>query len=523
MLSMSKLRDNSKWVLWTLLFFFIASMTVGGLVGGANIIGTIQGFFGKIDTRLYVGKVGSETIPISYYLNQRQIQLNRFRSQGRTINSRAEQNASDFAWNTIVERSIKDQKIKEFNLKVQDDEIYNFLLLSPPQAFQDNLKSLGLFTDNENNFDLDAYQNSVRHGLLPDTTQNLLLVWENYLRIYLSDRKLQNLYNNTVSVSDLEVKNEYILNSINCTIDILNIKSNSIPDSLIEVTDKEIEEKYTEDKEEKYTKDESITLRYVLWENLDPEEIDSLDIIDLQDSLLQLSIDFSADAQTTSFDDAIEIYEILKVDTIDVTENFSNNSGLPYQMGAVRQAVRFAFDNSIGETSEYFQTDNGLAVFNIVGKNKSSYVPLGDVSGSIKRSLKRVKKNNYAFNILININDINTTDWENISNKNDYIEFIEDANSKLGGSFSSIGKNNTLIGLLSNMKNGDITNAIKSTSSVFIAKLKSKDRFDENVYFEIIDSLRSNMISRSKNKIYNQWLNNEKKKIEIKDLRSQIF
>ena len=42
-------------------------------------------------------------------------------------------------------------------------------------------------------------------------------------------------------------------------------------------------------------------------------------------------------------------------------------------MGAVRQAVRFAFDNSSGETSEYLQTDNGLAVFNIIGKNKNSF------------------------------------------------------------------------------------------------------------------------------------------------------
>ena len=181
MLSMSKLRDNSKGMMWVLLFFFVASMTVGGLVGGANILSTIQGFFGKIDTSLYVGKVGNEPISTSYYLNERQIQLNRFRQQGRSLDSRAQQTAGDFAWNTIVDRTIKDKKIKELNLEVQDDEVYNFLLLSPPTAFQDNLKTLGLFTDSDNNFDLDDYQSSVRKGLLPDTTKNLLFVWENYL------------------------------------------------------------------------------------------------------------------------------------------------------------------------------------------------------------------------------------------------------------------------------------------------------------------------------------------------------
>ena len=69
---MTKLRDNSKVMMGILLFFFVASMTVGGLVGGANILTTIQGIFGKVNTTLYVGKVGNEEVPISYYINERQ-------------------------------------------------------------------------------------------------------------------------------------------------------------------------------------------------------------------------------------------------------------------------------------------------------------------------------------------------------------------------------------------------------------------------------------------------------------------
>ena len=521
MLSMSKLRDNSKGMLWTLLFFFIASMAVGGLVGGANIISTIQSFFGKIDTRLYVGKVGDTPIPISYYLSERQIQLNRFRQQGRTIDSRAIQSAGDFAWNNIVDRAIKDEKIRDFNLEVQDDEIYNFLLLSPPPAFQDNLKTLGLFSDEEGNFDLDSYQNSIRNGLLPDTTQNLLLVWENYLKTYLADRKLQNIYNNTISVSDLEVKRDFMHSNINCSIDILNIKSNSIPDSLIAVSKEEIEDEYNENKEEKYSIDESITLQYVLWENIDPTGIDSLDIIDMQDSLLQLSIDFSAEAQITSFQEAIETYEITKIDTVNVTESFSNNSGLPYQMGAIRQAVRFAFDNSINETSDYFQTDNGLAVFNIVKKNNASYTSFDEVSNSIERSIKRSKKNEYAFDLLSKT-DINQ-DWKKLAADNEFLELIENTSSTIGGSFNTIGKNNTLIGLLPNMEVGSASSVIKSSSNVFVFKLNSKDDFNESLYEEIKDSLKLNLIASGKNQLFNQWLKNKKEEIEIQDLRSKIF
>jgi len=517
---MSKLRDQQKWMLWTLLFFFVASMMVGGLVGGANIISSIQSFFGKVDTRYYVGKVGNEPIPISYYLSERQIQLNRMRNQGRAIDSRAQQNAGDFAWNNIIERVIKDNKINEFNLKVQDDEIYNFLLLSPPPAFQDNLKSLGLFNDDENNFDLDKYQTSVRNGLLPDTTQNLLVVWENYLRTYLADRKLQNVYNNSVSVSDYEVKNDYIINNVKCSLDILNIKSNTINDTLITVSDNEILSVYDEDKNTKYKIDESVTMQFKLWKNINSTDIDSLDIIDLQDSLLQLSIDFSSEAQITSFDEALDLFEESITDTIEVTEDFSNNSGIPFQMGVVRQAVRFAFDNEIGSTSDSYQTDNGLAVFNIIKKNNSKYTEIDEVKNSIERTIRREKKLDYALNILSNI-DL-SENWDNIS-KNSNVEFLGDITSTMGGSFNTIGKNNDLIKELQNMENGDVSTIISSRSNVFVVKLNNKDQLNEIEYSEIKDSLKQAILTRTKGQIYNQWMGSEKDRIEVKDLRSKIF
>ena len=63
MFSMSNVRENSKGMMWLLLFFFVASMTVGGLVGGANILSTIQGFFGKIDTGTNVLRTAVFTKP----------------------------------------------------------------------------------------------------------------------------------------------------------------------------------------------------------------------------------------------------------------------------------------------------------------------------------------------------------------------------------------------------------------------------------------------------------------------------
>ena len=132
MFKMTQLRERSKIIYWLLLFFFIASMTIGGLVGGANIMNLI---FGGRDIRLNAGRINGKDITHSRYTQRREIQLNQMRSQGQEIDNRAYQNAGDFAWNAIIERELQDQKIKELGLEVLLDEIYDFLVLTPPRAF----------------------------------------------------------------------------------------------------------------------------------------------------------------------------------------------------------------------------------------------------------------------------------------------------------------------------------------------------------------------------------------------------
>ena len=104
--------------------------------------------------------------------------------------------------------------------------------------------------------------------LLTPSTNQILLIWENYLSEYLADRKLQNLFNNSASVSNKEVLNDYKKNNLSCNIDYLSINYNNIEDSLINILDDELLEIYRRDKDEKYMIDEKVTLEYILWENI---------------------------------------------------------------------------------------------------------------------------------------------------------------------------------------------------------------------------------------------------------------
>ena len=129
MLNLVKIREKSQILLGTLLFFFILSMTAGGLVGGANIMDII---FDKGDNGgRYVGKVGSTKITRQQFLNARSNQLSRLRQQNTEITNSAIVNAENNAWNTIVDETLVNEKVKSMGLESFDDEIYNFMFFTP--------------------------------------------------------------------------------------------------------------------------------------------------------------------------------------------------------------------------------------------------------------------------------------------------------------------------------------------------------------------------------------------------------
>ena len=519
MFNMTQLREKSHIILWLLLFFFIASMTVGGLVGGANIMDMIIG--GK-NIRLNAGRIDGKAISHTRYQRQREIQLNRLRQQGQNIDNRAYQNAGDFAWNTIIERELKDEKIKELGLEVSLDEIYDFLVFTPPPAFQNDLMNAGLFANENAKFDTLSYQSAVENGALPPEIEPLLLNWENYLRIWLADRKLRNLYNSLGSINDEQIKYDFMKNNVNCTIDYIYISPNTIPDSLILIDDNDIQDRYNKDKDDQYTLEERITMEYVVFRVPKPlNEEDSLNIAAVEDSVMQLALDFTADAEDYTFKEAIEKYNIIKVDTIDVHESFESNSGIPFQMGVLRNAVRFAFDTQIGSLSDPITANNGIAIFHSIDQKPAGYKPIEDVKTNIRRTLLGEYKNNYAIDKIQSIKV--TDDWKSTASLDSLLEYNKEETSTLGGSFTNIGKSNQLTGTLLAMENGEISDVVETFNAIVKVKMISKDTINDSLYQSEYNTIRTRLLNLETSRSYTNWLTKAKKNIEIEDYRSEVY
>ena len=518
MFNMTQIRDKSQMVLWLFLIVFILSMVAGGLLGGANIVDLI---FGGTNPDRYAGWVDDRGISHREFQNQYNNQLSAFQQQNRSIDPRTAQTASNNAWNTIVNTEFRNKKIEELGLAAQKTEIYEFLFYTPPPSFQNMFVTAGMFVDDEGKFVLEDYQGAVERGDLPDEFNAAFARWETYLKNWLGNVKLQNLYNKVSTVSDQEIEFEYLKNNINCNIDYIFINTNKISNIDINVSEEEILSYYNENKDNEYKTPDTRTINYVSWEIPNDIRLDTLNYSSYVDSLKDDALLFADEADITSFNSAAEKLGY-NIKNLNIHEEFNNNSGFPFLMGTSRSAVRFIFDNDIGAISDPIQMDNQIIVVYIAGEQAAGYKSLEDVSKNIKSILTRDKKKEYAlemFNTKVNTND----NWADIAEKDTLITFIASESGLIGSSFKDIGKSGELTGALLALKEKQTSNVITTYNTICKIKMNSKDEFVEENYNESYNQLKKDLTSRKNNSNYQIWLNHAKDNSKVNDYRSKTY
>jgi parvulin-like peptidyl-prolyl isomerase len=404
---------------------------------------------------------------------------------------------------------------------VLSDEVYDFLLQTPPSTFQTNITDAGFFTDEDGKFDLLTYQDAVRSGNIPSELENLLVLWENYLKTWLADRKLRNMYSSLASITDEEILDDYYKKNINANINYIYINPNDIPDSLISIPEQELLDEYNKVKEETYKVDNTVDVSYVIY-SFPKQNEDSLIYTIEKDSIMNQAFLFSDEAKYSSFSEAMNVYNLSVDDTLTLSQALSGNSGIPFTMGNSRKVIRFAFDSDLGSISEPVEMKNGIAVFHIISQNPSTYKAFDDVKENIKRTFLKDLKENKAKEIISNAMN-SSNNWKSLSDSNEYINYLSDQTSTLAGSFTSIGRSSQLEGTLFSINNGQTSKLIKTASSFLYLKLNSKDEFDEADFNEKIDAIRAQLLSAKKNRGYFDWLNSAKSNIEIDDWRYLIY
>ena len=126
---MTVMREKMHIFLWALLVMFLLSMTVGGLVGGANIIDQL---IGKVDPSKAIAQVNGENISPDRFNSIVNQQLETLRARNQEINDNEIGRARQTAWDNMLQDILVSQEVEKLNISASDEEVLFYLENSPP-------------------------------------------------------------------------------------------------------------------------------------------------------------------------------------------------------------------------------------------------------------------------------------------------------------------------------------------------------------------------------------------------------
>ncbi|MCK4715884.1 MAG: peptidylprolyl isomerase, partial [Candidatus Marinimicrobia bacterium] len=376
---MKRLRDNTHVILWAFLIIFILSMTIGGLVGGANIMDIfskekkLQGKAGVVNGKEFDGMQYSRLI---------QNELDRIRESGQEITEDVIQRISDQIWESFINETLIAEEVKRLGLEATDWEVYEYLMQYPPDFL---INQEVFLTDGQ--FDQQKYVQA-----LTNPQGNEWIGIEQYLRGLLPFQKIRNLVENLAVVTDGEVLNEYTKTKVPFTLETLLFPYPMVSSDSFYVSESEIKAYYKNHKED-YFVEETRQMDYVFFE-LKPSPADSL-------TQYELAVDLK---------NRIEAGESFETVAIEYTEDPSGkNSGGDLGWFDRNQMVKpfseAAFSLRRGEISDPVLTNFGYHIIKIEDKRtqnrqdqvKARHILLKITIGPETLDKLRSKANLFAF------------------------------------------------------------------------------------------------------------------------------
>ena len=259
---MTTMRNRMHFVLWMLLIMFLLSMTIGGLVGGANIIDQI---FGRINPADAIGVVNGKRITPDEFTRAVNLRMGQYRSGGQEPNEQQLYSIRNEVWDNYVQDILLYQKIDELELTASDEEVLYHLKNNPPQfLLQDPIFS----TDGV--FDRAKYEQAINNP-----QGNEWVEIEQFMKItFIPNYKLQQYIASSVIVTNDEVLKHYIKDNVDYTIEGIHVIGQKLKDEVDEPTDAEVRQAYEADLES-FAKEETRNIRYVSWKKA-PSQLDTI-------------------------------------------------------------------------------------------------------------------------------------------------------------------------------------------------------------------------------------------------------
>ncbi len=487
---MNNLRNNMHIILWVLIILFVLSMTIGGLVGGANIIDIISG---KTKLQGIAGIVNGKKLDASQFSKLIQNELSKMREKGQEVNDATVDRISDQIWNSFVAETLVSEEIERLGLHATDNEIYHLLVNNPPQFLTDNE---AFQTDGK--FDYQKYLDFVNH---PEGQERFWLYTEQILRYSIPFEKIRNLIQSQAMVSDKEILSEYTTSNVNFDVETLTFPFSIVKNDSFPITDEEISSYYKKNKE-KFFVEETRILDYFFFD-IKPTASDSMSVYQ----------------QAINLKKHIENGESFETVAIEYTEDPSGvkSGGELGWFGKGQMVPAFekaAFSTKIGDITDPVLTRFGYHIIKVEDKRtkdgkiqvKARHIllkikPGPDTLEDIrsKSNLFAFDANEYGFAVAADSHNLQIQTSPPIKEKSKYVPGIGHFPQAARFAFS-----NKPLGSISEVLNTEKGYVILKLNSINEASYKSIDDVKNQIESSLLITKRSEKLSKIANEFYNK-------------------
>ena len=305
MAMMTMLRNRMHVVLWALLVLFLLSMTVGGLVGGANIIDQL---LGRVNPAEAIGLVNGQKITPNQFNQAVNAQMDAIRNSGSQISDQDLERVRSQVWNGFIEEYLTKEAIQDLDISVSDEEIIYHLENNPPIDIQ------RLFYEN-NVFNEERYRQALTTPGMIDWTPI-----EAWMKDYFIPRfKLQQYISMSSVVTENDIKQEFIKRNIEYTISAIHVTNLSVKDKVSKPTDEELLNNY-KSRLDDFKRDEKRHISFVSW----PKSPTSNDTLRVKQEALEIIM---------SYGEGDDFGALANIHTMDPSNQVTPDSGRGGDLG----------------------------------------------------------------------------------------------------------------------------------------------------------------------------------------------
>jgi parvulin-like peptidyl-prolyl isomerase len=270
-------------------------LTVGGLfvlfmvITDSNVLQAIGGKRANV-----VGTVNGQEISYQEFQAELDRQLEAQKKQtGQDLDENQTDQIREQVWDALVTQKIISGLIKDYGIKVSDQEVRDIILGdNPPDFLKKN------FIDSTGNFNRKIYEDA----LFDPRNKQALVQAEDIVRQSRLTQKLQSMILASVTVGEDEVKRKFVEQNTNINAEYALVDLTQVPDSAIKVTDSDLRAYYDKNIE-LYKVPPQRKLKFVLFKNVASAEDTQMVVNNLNNVKKSMS-----EGDTLGFAQLVKIY-----------------------------------------------------------------------------------------------------------------------------------------------------------------------------------------------------------------------